>query len=205
MNFRITFFTFILIIVAFLSGLFFYSTFFKSKSKEAQIDTTLVIERIDKVMKMVSVEAHYSELLKYDKSTFDFPGFRKKALVQVNGKVLVGYDLSNYQVNYDEAEKIIRIDQFPSPQIIAVETSSKYFDMEQGIFNSFTKEELTSIDQKSKEIIRKKALQDQLIQAAEEQKNDLLQLVLEPMMAAGWKVKINGTDWVPLPITTNKN
>jgi hypothetical protein len=50
-----------------------------SKEKVPQIDTTLFIDKIETVLKMVSVEGHYTEMLKYDNSTYDFPGFRKKA------------------------------------------------------------------------------------------------------------------------------
>lgn len=205
MNVRISFFTVVLLLSIVVGSLFYYQSCIRKKEKEPQIDTTLVIERIEKVMKLVSVEGHYSELLKYDNSTFDFPGFRKKALVQVTGKVLVGYDLEKYQMDYDEENKVLTIDQFPAPEIIAIETNSKYFDIEQGIFNSYSKEELTNIDKKSKEVIRQKALQDQLIQSAEEQKNDLLQIVLEPLILSGWTVKINGQDFKYIPITHTKD
>lgn len=205
MNVRISFFTVFLLLSIVVGSLFYYQSCIRKKEKEPQIDTTLVIERIEKVMKLVSIEGHYSELLKYDNSTFDFPGFRKKALVQVTGKVLVGYDLEKYQMDYDEENKVLTIDQFPAPEIIAIETNSKYFDIEQGIFNSFSKEELTNIDKKSKEVIRQKALQDQLIQSAEEQKNDLLQIVLEPLILSGWTVKINGQDFKYIPITHTKD
>lgn len=205
MKLRVPFFTIIILAGTFLGGVFFYKSCLKHKEKVAQIDTTLVIERIEKVMKLVSVEGHYTELLKYDKSTFDFPGFRKKALVQVNGRVLVGYDMEKFSMNYDIDKKVLNIQQLPAPEILAIETSTKYFDMEQGIFNSFTKDELTLIDKKSKEVIRNKALADQLIQAAEEQKNELLMMVLEPLMLSGWKITVNGKELQNPSVTLNKN
>lgn len=205
MKFKAPFFTIIILAGTFLGGIFFYKSCMKPKEKVAQIDTTLVIERIEKVMKLVSVEGHYTELLKYDKSTFDFPGFRKKALVQVNGRVLVGYDMEKFSMNYDIDKKVLNIQQLPAPEILAIETNTKYFDMEQGIFNSFTKDELTLIDKKSKEVIRNKALADQLIQAAEEQKNELLMMVLEPLMLSGWKITVNGKELQNPSVTLNKN
>lgn len=205
MKFRVPFFTIIILAGTFFGGIYFYKSCMKSKEKVAQIDTTLVIQRIEKVMKMVSVEGHYTELLKYDKSTFDFPGFRKKALVQVTGKVLVGYDMEKFRMNYDTDNKVLNIEQLPLPEILAIETNTKYFDMEQGIFNSFTKEELTAIDKKSKEVIRNKAMADQLVKAAEEQKNEMLMMVLEPLMLSGWKITINGKEFQNSAITINKN
>jgi hypothetical protein len=176
-----------------------------SKEKVPQIDTTLFIDKIETVLKMVSVEGHYTEMLKYDNSTYDFPGFRKKALVQVTGKVLVGYNMEKYKMNYDVKNKTLNITQFPPAEILAIEANTKYFDMEQGIFNSFTKEELTNIDKKSKEAIRNKALSDHLIKTAEDQKNELLMLMLDPLFADNWKITIQGKEITKPAITINKN
>ncbi len=205
MKFKVPLFTIIILAGTFIGGIYFYKSCMKPKEKVAQIDTTLVIERIEKVMKLVSVEGHYTELLKYDKSTFDFPGFRKKALVQVTGKVLVGYNMEKFKMDYDVDQKILNIGQLPPPEILAIETNTKYFDMEQGIFNSFTKDELTAIDKKSKEVIRNKAMAEQLTQSAEEQKNELLNMVLEPLILSGWKITINGKELQNSTVTINKN
>ena len=198
-------FTVLILLATFASGIFFYKSCMTPKENIPKIDTTLFINKIETVLKMVSVEGHYTEMLKYDNSTFDFPGFRKKALVQVTGRVLVGYDMGKYKMNYDVENKTLNITQFPEAEILAIETNSKYFDMEQGIFNSFTKEELSNIDKKSKEAIRNKALSDHLINAAEKQKNELLMLMLDPLIADNWKIIIQGKEITKSEITINKN
>jgi hypothetical protein len=198
-------FTVFILFATFASGIFFYKSCMNSKEKVPQIDTTLFIDKIETVLKMVSVEGHYTEMLKYDNSTYDFPGFRKKALVQVTGKVLVGYNMEKYKMNYDVKNKTLNITQFPPAEILAIEANTKYFDMEQGIFNSFTKEELTNIDKKSKEAIRNKALSDHLIKTAEDQKNELLMLMLDPLFADNWKITIQGKEITKPAITINKN
>lgn len=198
-------FTVFILFATFASGIFFYKSCMISKEKVPQIDTTLFIDKIETVLKMVSVEGHYTEMLKYDNSTYDFPGFRKKALVQVTGKVLVGYNMEKYKMNYDVKNKTLNITQFPPAEILAIEANTKYFDMEQGIFNSFTKEELTNIDKKSKEAIRNKALSDHLIKTAEDQKNELLMLMLDPLFADNWKITIQGKEITKPAITINKN
>jgi hypothetical protein len=198
-------FTVFILFATFASGIFFYKSCMTSKEKVPQIDTTLFIDKIETVLKMVSVEGHYTEMLKYDNSTYDFPGFRKKALVQVTGKVLVGYNMEKYKMNYDVKNKTLNITQFPPAEILAIEANTKYFDMEQGIFNSFTKEELTNIDKKSKEAIRNKALSDHLIKTAEDQKNELLMLMLDPLFADNWKITIQGKEITKPAITINKN
>jgi len=192
MQLRINPFLLVLLLLVLGGGVFMLVKINKGKKAEATIESSLIIERIEKVMKLVSVEGHYSEMFSYDKSTFDFPGFRKKAMVQVTGKVLVGYDMKNFKMNYDVDNKVLNIEQMPKPELLAIDANTRYFDMEQGFFNSFTKEELSLIDQKSKEIIRQKALSDGLVNAAEEQKNEMLLMVVEPLLLSGWKVNIEG-------------
>ena len=67
------------------------------------------------------------------------------------------------------------------------------------------KEELTNIDKKSKEAIRNKALSDHLIKTAEDQKNELLMLMLDPLFADNWKITIQGKEITKPAITINKN
>src|SRR5690554_178852 len=205
MNFRTLFLATIFLILTFLGGIYFYKAFIAPKDTVAQIDSTLIIERIEKVMKVVSVEGHYIEMLNYNKIKYDFPGFRKKAIVEVSGKVSVGYDLENLNISYDTKSKILHIDNFPSPKILSIEANTRYFDLEQGIFNSFNKNELTEIDRESKNIIREKALNDHLIEAAEEQKEEMLMLLIEPLIQSGWKVYINGESAAKTNIKINNN
>lgn len=54
-------------------------------------------------MKLVSIEGNFSELMNYsDFETIDFPGFRKKAIVKVDAKVLYGFDLERLKFDVDE-------------------------------------------------------------------------------------------------------
>lgn len=162
------------------------------KKKEAQIESAIVIEKIEKVLKVVTVEGHYSELINYEQATFDFPGFRKKAVVQVNGRILMGYNLDQLKADADVKKKILRINNISQPQVIAVEADARFFDLQQGIFNSFTKQELTQIDQKAKETIRNKAVTDGLVKRAEEQKYSLIEALCWPLIADGWVIEVDG-------------
>lgn len=205
MNFRASFLTIIFLVLTFLGGIYFYKTFLTPKTLVAQIDSTLIIERIEKVMKIVSIEGHYTEMMNYNKTKYDFPGFRKKALVEVSGKVSVGYDLENLNISYDTEKMILNIDNFPQPIILSIEANTRYFDLEQGIFNSFNKNELTEIDRESKNIIRKKALNDHLIEAAEQQKDEMLMILIEPLLQSGWDIYINGESVRKVKIKIDKN
>ena len=55
-----------------------------SKKDNSKVDSTIVVQKIQKVLKLVTVEGNFSELMNYsDFDYVDLPGFRKDAIVQV--------------------------------------------------------------------------------------------------------------------------
>lgn len=168
----------------------------RKEQKKAELESSLVIEKIENVMKVVTVEGHYSEMINYQQADYDFPGFRKKALVQVNGRILMGYNLNQLATEADVKKKVLNIKNISEPQIIAIEADTKFFDLEQGIFNSFTKQELTMLDKKAKDIIRKKAVTDGLKQRTELQKTELIEALCWPLIADGWEIQLDGKPMV---------
>ena len=99
--------TLLVFTVALLGVKLFINDIFNKKDNSS-VDSTIVIEKIQKVLKIVTVEGNFSELMKYqDFDYIDFPGFRKDAIVRVNAKVSIGYNLNNLKVSTDETEKII--------------------------------------------------------------------------------------------------
>lgn len=159
---------------------------------KTQVESAIIIERIENVIKVVSVEAHFSEMLSYNKALYELPGFRKKAMLQVKGKVLVGYDMEDMDLQYDLKKKTLSISNLPEPSILAIDADAEYFDLEQGIFYKFTKEEMTSISKLSKDLIRDKALKSDIFTQAERQKSEMLAALLDPLIEMGWKVSIEG-------------
>ena len=63
-----------------------------------------VAESMRKVFKIVSAEGHFNEIYNYEESSkiFNFIPSKKKALVIVQAKVLVGYDFEKFQWEIDQ-------------------------------------------------------------------------------------------------------
>lgn len=165
------------------------------KKKVEEVSSTIVVEQVKKVLKLVTIEGNFSELMNYsDFETFDLPGFRKKAIVKVQGKVLYGFDLEHLQFNIDEENKIMTLKQLPKPQIIAVETDISYYDISEGLFNSFSESELSSLNKKAKSLIIKKAEESDLKNKASENAAELLELVNAFATNKGWTFRYNETN-----------
>jgi len=184
--------------VGFLGMKLFISDIFKKKDNST-VDSTIVVEKIQKVLKLVTIEGHFSELMKYqDFDYVDFPGFRKDAIVRVNAKVSVGYNLNNFKVSTNETDKTITIQQMPKPEILSVDTDIKFENLSSGLFTNFSPQELSKLNALAKEKIKQKALSAEIIKQAEEQKKDLFDLIFYMAKQNGYKIIVDGNELQPL-------
>lgn len=184
--------------VALLGVKLFISDFF-TKKDNSTVDSTIVVERIQKVLKLVTVEANFSELMKYnDFDYIDFPGFRKDAIVRVNAKVSVGYNLNNFKVSTNEKEKTITIQQMPKPEILSIDSDIKFENLSSGLFTNFSAQELSKLNALGKEKIKQKALNTEIIKQAEEQKADLFDLIFYMAKQNGYKILVEGKELQPI-------
>ena len=115
--------------------------------------------------------------------------FSKKASVEVQGKVLVGYDLENVTFDVDSTNMTIIVKNLPEPEILSIEHDVKYRDFEESFFNEFTAEDISNMNIKAKEILRAKAIEDNLLKQAEVQGKDMLNVIEFMIKGAGWKVE----------------
>ncbi|MCB0659786.1 MAG: DUF4230 domain-containing protein, partial [Saprospiraceae bacterium] len=109
-------------------------------------NTTVVLEQIHKVTKLVTVEGQFSEIYdhkeyyKYD--IFDL--FTKKMLLRINAKVSAGFNLEGSNMTIDSISKTVYFTELPKAEILSIDHDIDYYDISQGVFASFTPEEYTS-------------------------------------------------------------
>ena len=193
----------LILLVALLGIKLFVSDLF-SKKDNSTVDSTIVVQRIQKVMKLVTVEGNYAELMRYnDFEYIDFPGFRKDAILKVDAKVSVGYNLEKLKITTNEKEKTIVIEQMPKPEIISIDTDIKFENLSSGWFTDFSEQELSKLNKLAKDKIREKALSTELIKQAEEQKKDVMDLIFYMAHQNGYKIMVEGTELKPLGIAND--
>ena len=135
-----------------------------------------VAESMRKVFKIVSAEGHFNEIYNYEESSkiFNFIPSKKKALVIVQAKVLVGYDFEKFQWEIDEENRTVKLLNFPAPEIISTETDYKYYNIEEQFFNLFSKDDLSKVQQNGKKQVIEAAKKSHLPEVAAEQMRTLL-------------------------------
>lgn len=140
-------------LLGFLIAKFWYEPKIENHKKE---EIKVVVNTIKNLSKLVVSKGTFSEVYNYSDSKkyfYDYLSFDKKAIITVNANVEVGYDLSKLEIQVDSIGKKIIITKIPEVEIV-IAPDVKYFDLQQSQFNTFSKEELNKINQKSIEKIK---------------------------------------------------
>lgn len=168
-----------------------YGLFNKKKRKElVQHQSTIILDRIKRVCKLVSVEGDFAEIYNYENTKEGFLKMtsKKKALVLINAKAQVGYDLKKVKLSADNSRKTIVLNKFPEPEVLSVESNIKFYDIKNGLFNSFDSEDLTELNQQAKSHIRGKIPESGLLDTAKKEALEAVLIIEKIVETIGWKL-----------------
>ncbi len=165
----------------------FYMLDRKRTRKQPEKDVTLLLERIEKVFKVVMAEGYFTEIYNYqdDKRLWQLFNDKKKALIISKAKVLVGYDFSKLRYRTDTRDRKLVIEYFPEPEVLSMDTDYKFYDIEQGWINRFQSEDYTNILTEAKHAMNEKALQSDLPRIAT---NQLHFMMIQLAAGISWKI-----------------
>ena len=168
-------------------------TYFKSIKKKQLVNaqSVLLLDKIKKVCKFITVEGDFAEIYHYEDVKQRFLKMitsKKKALVVINAKAHVGYDLAKIELQADTVNKKIILEHFPQPEILSIETNLNYYDKSDGIFNKFEASDLTGLHQEAKQHIQDKVPESGLIQVAQKEALETILLMETIVETIGWKL-----------------
>ena len=121
---------------------------------------------------------------------YDISPLRKKALIRVNAKVLVGYDLEKMNMQIDEKARTLYLDAFPDPELLSVDDDIEYYDVSEGLFTSFSTSDYNALQKIAKAKIVEVTESSGLFEKAAEQKSDMLDLLELTLESIGWELKV---------------
>ncbi len=178
----------LLLAAGIIAGLYWGTLVSAPKAEE---NTSVVVEKIEKVAKLITVETHLSEIYSYkDYYNYDWSRLRKKALLRVNAKVSAGYDLKKLNIKVDNKTKTIHIGPLPKVEILSVDHSLDYFNIEEGVFNSFSPQDYNKINANAKEYIKKIAGQNEVLQQAAAQENTMVEMMATMAKGMGYTLVV---------------
>ncbi len=199
-SFRI-FFVLVLLLIVFGSGIYVARWWWQQQQQlKVQEQSDVLLEKVRAVAKLITVEGQFSELYSYKEIWgYDWSPFRKKALLRIQATVQVGYDLEKMHIEMQPDKRTIIISNLPEPEILSIDHTIDYYDIQEGTFNYFTPEDYSKLNARAKEFIRQKALQSNLLELAVRQGNEMLELIEFMAESAGWKVQYQSD----VPIATD--
>ncbi len=182
-------------------GIWGYVTYYQPATAAdpmPDINQKILLERVNKVAKMITIEGEFSNIHEYNDSYWaDVSMLRKKAIVKVDAKVSVGYDLQKAKFEIDADNKILYVRNLPDPEILSIDHNLQYYDIQEGMFNSFTEKELSSIGAVAKEKLRKAVLGGPLIEQAKVEGIESLEIIKLLVEQAGWTFKVENNIIAP--------
>ena len=149
-------------------------TVLKSIKKKQLVNSqsTILLDKIKKVCKFITVEGDFAEIYHYEDVKQRFLKLltsKKKALVVINAKAHVGYDLAKIDLQADTDKKKIVLKHFPQPEVLSIETNLNYYDKSDGYFNKFEANDLTGLHNEAKQHIQDKIPESGLIEVAQKE------------------------------------
>ncbi len=163
----------------------------KKTSESTEKQSVILLEKIRNVYKLVTVEGEFAEIYQYENVREHFlklVSSKKKALLVINAKVNVGFDLKKIEMKADPETKKIILTAFPLPEVLSIEPDVKYYDIQEGLFNRFKTEDLSMINNEAKEHILKKIPDSGLLDTARKEALDAVHMIESMVQAIGWKL-----------------
>lgn len=178
------------LVLAFGIGIFLTRKYYGLTEHKSSESATVLLERIQNVCKLVTVEGHFSEVYQHsDYWGYNVWPFNKKILIIVKAKVSAGYDMTTMKIVMDSKTKTVFLQNVPTQaQIISIDHTLEYFDINEGSFNSFTPKDYSELNEKAKGFIKTKAEESQLRKLAEGQGNKMLDMIRFMAESSDWKV-----------------
>ncbi len=184
--------TFLGLILGAIATYWAYTFFRKKKSKELTThQSTVLLEKIKTVCKLISVEGDFAEIYKYENTKQHFMSLissKKKALVVIKARAQIGYDLQKILMHADTEKKKIVLTNFPQPEILSIEPELEFYDIKNGFFNSFKPDDLTALNQEAQKHIREKIPESGLMQTARTEALQMVLLIEKIVETIGWRL-----------------
>jgi hypothetical protein len=178
--------------------LIIFLTFRYCENRNAERDrleesTALIQQQIKNVGKLVVTEGTFSQVFTYKDTRnrfLDVLPARKRALIVVNTKATVAYDLSKLETEVDVENKTVHIKYIPEEEI-NIYPDIKYYDITQDYLNQFTAEDYNKIKTRINKSMREKVENSTLKSNAKNRLISELQKIYILTNTLGWTLTYN--------------
>jgi len=165
--------------------------------KEKQMlkeNSMLIQQQLQYVSKLIVTEGHFAEVYNYADSKELFGQLLtadKKALVVVNAKITISYDLREVDFKIDESTKTVLVAPLPKPDI-DINPDFEYYDVQADYLNPFSADDYNAIKKNVKMSLLKKVNASSLTNNAQNRLLSELAKLLILTNTMGWQLVYDG-------------
>ena len=171
---------------------FAYKAFWLNRKRELiEKQSVVLLEKVRNVCKLVFVEGEFSEIYNHQNNKDYFFGMlhsKKKALLQINAKVHIGFDLKKVEILANNKKKTIILKKFPEPEVISFDSNYKIYDIEDGLHNRFSTEDISNLNIDAKAFIMEKIPDSSLMLSAKKEALTAVTIMQNIVETIGWKL-----------------
>ncbi|MBA6156347.1 DUF4230 domain-containing protein [Tenacibaculum sp. S7007] len=174
-----------------------------SKKSLTEKQSVVLLDKIKKVSKLITVEGEFAEIYHHENTKEKFLGLvtsKKKAIILINAKVHIGFDFRKIKMEANSKNKTLVLSEFPKPEVFSVEPNLRFYDIQNGLLNKFSSEDLTEVNKEAKEHILQKIPESNLMQTANKEAIEAITLMQNLVETIGWKLDFSALE---LPTTTS--
>jgi hypothetical protein len=160
----------------------------RESQEEIRSSSALIQQQLQQVGKLIVIEGQYSEVFTFKNSRkfyLDMFSSEKKALVVVNAKATVEYDLRQLVTEINETNKTLIIKQIPNP-VLNIYPDIEYYDVTQDYFNKFEAKDYNKIKNNVTQQIRQKIEASALMENAQDRLMSELANIFILTKSMGW-------------------
>ncbi len=184
-------------VILLLLVIFFAWKYFEARDNERdqlEASTDLIQTQIKNVGKLVVTEGNFAQVYSFSDSRrfyFDILSARKKALIIVNAKVTVAYDLSKLQTEINPETKTVTITYIPDEEI-SINPNIQYYDVTQDYLNQFEAKDYNRIQERINKSLMEKIENSTIKSNAKNRLVSELQKIYILTNSMGWTLEYKG-------------
>ena len=172
-----------------LLGFWYFKT--QKDQKLELLQTSQLLEKqIKNVTKLIVTEGNYAQIYTYESSKDVFLGIeaRKKALVAVNAKATVSYDLSQLSYELNPEAQILSVTRIPEPEL-SIYPDFDYYDISADYLNKFEAKDYNTIKKRITRKLQNEIEASSLMSNADERLINELQKIFVLTQSLGWTLE----------------
>lgn len=167
-----------------------YHLFYRKSKSNVDIEATTIQKSVEQIAKLMVIEGHFSEVYSYQEKTkvfFNLIPQEKKALIILNAKAQVGYDLKRLKWRIVKDSKQIIIEDIPLEEI-NISPELKFYDIQASTFTSFSSDDLNKVQKDAHDRIIEQIEKSDIKLQARQRLLESLGSIVSLSSAMGWKL-----------------